>query len=102
VSLSESLGDPLLEAHPPTDACYSVHCHACGVDEPGTGYLACGECGHLYRRRSDLRRRWRQELTCFYRDETDGSWRQRLGYWWRWLTVRADRVTFCQECGHDF
>jgi hypothetical protein len=83
--------------HPPTDACLPDHCHWHDEDEPGGGYVLCGECGHLYRTARDLRRAYRREVL-------SGSgfgiplWRR----FWAALTVRADQITFCQECIHDF
>lgn len=83
--------------HEPTDACIDVHCHWHNVDELGTGYITCGECGHLYRTARDLRRAYRREVLS--RPGFGISLRWRL---WRAMTIRARRIYFCQECIHDF
>lgn len=84
------------EQHEVTAACQEDHCHSCQVDEPGTGYILCGECGHLYRTARDLRRAYRRIVWEFWRE--DHHWRTL----WKILTVRASRIYFCQECIHDF
>jgi hypothetical protein len=90
-----------MTTHEPTKACVLVHCHWHDVDEPGPGYLRCFECGHLYRTKGELRRRYRQELRNAYHDGPLERWDWLRLRWWL-LTVRASRVTFCQECSHDF
>jgi hypothetical protein len=83
--------------HQPTTECLPVHCHWHNVDEPGTGYISCPECGHLYRTPGELRRAYRRHML------TRPNWGVPL--WprlWAALTVRASRITFCQECIHDF
>jgi hypothetical protein len=40
--------------HEVTQACAGIHCWIHDVDEPGTGYRACFECGHLYRTEQEL------------------------------------------------
>ena len=84
------------DQHEPSDVCISVHCHWHNVDEPGTGYIGCGECGHLYRTACELRRAYRREVL---RPSFGVPLRWRL---WRVLTIRASRISFCQECIHDF
>lgn len=86
----------LVIEHEPTDACLGVHCHWHNVDEPGTGYIICGECGHLYRTARDLRRAWRREVL---RPGFHVPLWRRL---WRAATIRARKIYFCQECIHDF
>jgi hypothetical protein len=51
---------PNRQSHEPTDACGRIHCFAHMVDEPGPGYLACGECGHMYKTKRELRREHRR------------------------------------------
>lgn len=72
-----------------------LHCHSCGVDEDGPAYIGCGECGHLYRRASDLRRAYRRGARRVY---GRGMW------WWRFRANfrRARDIFWCQECSHDF
>lgn len=86
-----------MTVHEATDACIADHCHWHDVDEPGSGYILCGECGHLYRTARELRRAYRRAVMT----------RRRFGVsWWFCLlhavTVRAGRVSFCQHCIHDF
>lgn len=81
-----------------------MHCHWHNVDEPGPGYIGCGECGHLYRTAGQLRRAYRRVIWQMWRyDAQPGA---RLPWLWRTLwraaTVRARRISFCQECIHDF
>jgi hypothetical protein len=86
---------PSVGEHAPTDACLPVHCHWHNVDEPGTGYILCGECGHLYRTPRELRQAYRKAVL-----HMQGM------AWWRRIfqaaTVRAGRRSFCQFCVHDF
>lgn len=83
--------------HEPTDACADVHCYSCHLDESGAGYIVCLECGHIYRTARDLRRAYRREVL-----RRPGFGAPRWWRIWRALTVRASRITFCQECIHDF
>lgn len=85
--------------HEATDACAPDHCHWHSVDEPGTGYILCGECGHLYRTASELRRAYRREVMRGPRYFSGPPWWCRA---WRALTIRASKIYFCQECIHDF
>lgn len=82
--------------HEPTDACLPDHCHWHNVDEPGDGYILCPECGHLYRTARELRRAYRRQVL------RPGFSVPLLWRLWRALTIRASRITFCQECIHDF
>lgn len=82
--------------HVPTDACLPDHCYFHNVDEPGGGYVLCGECGHLYRTPRELRSAYRRVVWGFWRE--DHHWRSL----WRFLTIRASRIYFCQYCIHDF
>lgn len=92
--------------HEPSDACIDVHCHSCHEDEPGSGYIVCGECGHLYRTAGDLRRAYRREYWRLYRaPPTDLFGMERVPMWrvvWQILTIRAKKIYFCQHCIHDF
>lgn len=91
--------------HGPTNACSAVHCHSCNVDEPGTGYITCPECGHLYRTAGALRRAYRRSVWERRRWAREVLSLDGLG--WaevalRALTIRARDIHFCQECLHDF
>lgn len=86
------------QMHEVTEACYPIHCHEHQVDEPGPGFLGCGECGHLYRTRGELRRAYRREFWRVSRTFHDPLWRRA----WRVLTVREKHIYFCQHCIHDF
>lgn len=93
--------------HEPTDECDAVHCYEHMVDESGTGYICCGECGHLYQTAGDLRRRyrtvvwdmWRRQPRIF-RSEWTGP--GLFGILFMMATVRAKKIYFCQYCIHDF
>jgi len=90
--------------HAASDTCAGIHCEIHQVDEPGSGYYGCGECYHLYPTAGSLRRAYRRRL------RQDPPRRLRGGEssygLWGWLKlylfVRTDRITFCQECSHDF
>jgi hypothetical protein len=93
--------------HQVTDACAGMHCETHQVDEivAGSGYLTCGECYHLYPSPGSLRRAYRRRLRqdpprprLFANEFNYGL----LGWLKLYLFVRADRITFCQECSHDF
>lgn len=84
-------------AHEPTAACDAVHCYSHHVDEPGPGYIVCGECGHLYRTARELRRAYRRASLAIP-DYDVPRWR----ILWRAWTIRASSIFFCQECIHDF
>jgi hypothetical protein len=92
--------------HEPTDACNDIHCYSHMVDELGPGYLACLECGHMYRTAGELRRAYRAALWRTWHDH-----RRLFGpdfgsglaaTLWRMATVRASKIYFCQHCLHDF
>jgi hypothetical protein len=93
--------------HDPTDACSPHHCRSHNIDEPVVGmrYILCGECGHLYPTAGSLRRAYRRRLR---QDPPrphlrDNAYNYGLYHWLRlYLSVRASRITFCQECSHDF
>lgn len=98
--------DFLRDQHEPTAACNDTHCYSCHVDEQGTGYIRCLECGHIYRTARELRRLYRRELIRLHRrrspspfDFPEPSTRQVI---WMALTARASNITFCQHCIHDF
>ena len=40
--------------HAASDTCAGIHCEIHQVDEPGPGYIGCGECLHLYPTRASL------------------------------------------------
>lgn len=96
-----------LEQHEPTAACHDIHCYIHNVDEPGPGYVSCGECFHLYRSAGDLRRAHRCAMCQAMRADlkllVGDTWRSS---WWRFLwhllTVRAEKIYSCPFCGHDF
>lgn len=102
----------LLQPHDPSEDCRH-HCFVCQVDEPGSGYIRCFECNHLYTSRRKLRQAFRSELirgAQFSRQigikepfwRSNGFTHSTVRYWWMLLTVRASRLGFCQHCGHDF
>jgi len=75
-------------------------------DETGTSaYVVCGECYHLYPTPGSLRRAYRRKL---HRDPPrphlfGNEFNYGLLDWLKlYLFVRTDRITFCQECSHDF
>jgi len=94
--------------HEPSDACNGQHCHWHNVDEDDTGaYIACFECGHVYRTKRALRRAYRREYSRWW--TWDLPWLRGNGFGTRrailrrWLfTPRASKIFFCQECSHDF
>lgn len=104
----------LLVPHELDEECNGDHCYICDVDEPGTGYRRCFECNHLYRSRRDLRHAYRQHLiggmlfsrnklgipTPFWRSNSFGPSTVRT--WWMMITIRAEKIHFCQHCTHDF
>lgn len=85
------------DEHQPFVSCAPVHCHWHNLDEPGAGYITCLECGHLYRTAGELRRAYRRQM---FRIPRFGVPRWRIA--WAALTARAARISFCQECIHDF
>lgn len=49
----------LVIPHEEGPMCGGLHCHMCGVDEPGDGaFRRCFECGHVYRTAESLREAW--------------------------------------------
>ena len=110
----------ILVPHEPTNACAAVHCHSHHVDEPSLpAYVACNECGHVYRTSGELRAAYRRIVTQFTfpsREREDDPFgglfdaprstgRARLLELWDWLLsrfARARDIHFCQECLHDF
>jgi len=102
--------DLMRDQHEPTRSCADMHCYSCMVDEPGTGYIVCGECGHVFRTARELRRLHRRGLWKAHRS-IDGViagvpvdmpavplWRVA----WRLAMVRAKNIYFCPHCIHDF
>lgn len=103
----------LTEQHEPGNECYGLHCWEHHVDEasrPGD-YIACGECGHIYRTAGELRRAYRREILRVHSWEGD-RWLipdrgpfggpTRLQKLIAALTIRASKIYFCQHCIHDF
>lgn len=90
-----------LTPHEPTEACLHVHCHSHHVDEPSyPAYIACAECGHVYRSAAELRRAYRRLWDPLGRRR----WRARLSDLWGWLRSRVARardIDICLECLHD-
>lgn len=93
------------EPHQARDDCAGIHCEIHQVDEPGPGYYGCGECYHLYPTVRSLRRAYRRRL----RQDPPrlhlfgNEYHYGLLAWLRlYLFVRTSRITFCQECSHDF
>jgi hypothetical protein len=98
--------------HYPSDDCWGDHCYHHNVDEPANwpSYLVCGECGHRYRTKRELRAAARASLR---KDWRFPSYRPRLlvvrpyeqsigGWAWRYLTVRAGKICSCPFCTADF
>jgi len=100
-------------------------CHSCSRQETPVGrwYSICGECGHVYRSRRELRREYRRGLfECLVQewrdirrsgvadelffDITDSRVRARrrdlVREWCGAWTVHADKIQFCPLCMHDF
>lgn len=107
---------PRGEAHEIVDDCAEMHCVSHQVDEPGDGYIACGECGHNYRTPLALAwawhvsawRLWWFELRACHNTwvgrRTLWSWRIRTALLlWRVFIPRwPSQIWYCQECSHDF
>lgn len=98
----------LTTQHAPSEECLDEHCHWHHVDEPighRPYYVICLECAHLYRTKRSMRhayRRAERKAERFARRTfAEAVHPGRLAHWWRRLTVRADRITFCQFCTHD-
>lgn len=96
-----------LGPHEPSEVCGAIHCYIHNVDEPGPGYLGCGECFHLYRTRRDLRRAYRamiwqttkrSDLRLFIGDAWRWSWWR---FVWHMITLRVGKIYYCPECSHD-
>lgn len=101
-------GCAVTDPHEPSDACHREHCYSCNVDEPGTGYIVCPECFHVYRTARELRRAYRRASWRLHRtpmplpdfaDDRGPRWGRLL---WHLATVRARNINFCQHCIHDF
>lgn len=115
--------------HEPTDRCSNLHCHSHNVDEPGRGYIICTECGHLYPTRWHLWWRRVREMAPTLWGDRPSRWRHLRAHhlpaielaslgllgpikpptWpdWFWNLLRLpfrrpSRISFCQECSHDF
>ena len=73
--------------HRVTAACTLDHCSFHDVDEPGTGYLTCAECGHLYRTAEEMQAEWRANAPPELRD---GPVPDPVDIW------------FCPLCAHNF
>lgn len=92
------------------------HCYSCNVDESGSAYQWCFECGHGYRTRRELRKEYKKiHNQLLVNDWKSATWRRdsvslhlkepkwRLVYIWiRSRFVRVSRITFCQKCIHNF
>jgi hypothetical protein len=101
-----------LTPHEPSARCENIHCFIHMVDEPGDGYLTCGECFHLFRTRRALRAAERAQLRDDWRHPwSRPTWRRRrypataltVSRWVRhYLTIRAGRIYSCPLCAHDF
>lgn len=81
--------------------CWEVHCVMHGLDEVGSGYRRCGECGHLYDSARELRRLYRRG----YWEALHSGWVAKpfnVKRLWHLVTIRASRIAFCQLCMHDF
>lgn len=80
------------DRHEPTDACAHCHCHYHHVDEAGKTYRECYECGHAYPTARALRREHRRRVPFRYYPRT----------WLYSLFTRADDITCCPLCAHDW
>lgn len=89
--------------HYPRDVCGDFHCAIHHVDEVGAGYRRCFECGHLYRSKRELVRMYRREYLACVGSVPSTRWaRWAPRTWWHILTIKADKIRFCQVCVHDF
>jgi rubrerythrin len=91
--------------HEATDACGSVHCVFHQEDEPGRGYLICGECGHLFKTKRALRREHRRvfrEISHAVPLFSNARQAGHIRFWWMMLFLRADKIWVCPFCAHDF
>lgn len=76
--------------------------HRVHEDVPFDAHMVCFECGHVYETRRALVAAYRATMPWslhLWATEFEPS------YWsclWRWITVRADTILFCQFCLHDF
>lgn len=92
--------------HEPTDDCWEWHCVIHDLDEVGDGYLRCGERGHLYLTRRELRTKYRRMIwgiDGFRHPLGQGGFSKPI--WvqlWDMATVKADEVYWCMECAHNF
>lgn len=103
-------------AHTPecVDPERTSHCWFHG-DEPLTDdtFQVCFECGHVYETPAELVAEWRRQSprptlreALHWPTADNAEWGfgpvEYVRAWWRRLTVRADRIFFCQVCVHDF
>jgi hypothetical protein len=95
--------------HEVEESCLMDHCTYHQEDEPLPGYLACGECGHLFKTKRVLRKRFREiHREMQYSEGRKIPWISnefvtgRLRFWWINLTVRAGKIWACPFCAHDF
>lgn len=110
----------------------AIHCHSCNKDEQvpsGGAFVICPECFHVYPRPEDLKKAFLKQAWWHFKfdmkrgrrnrtvlvDAPDGgteelfTWRPtrfvRLSACWfmiRWLFRDPNKISFCQECIHDF
>jgi len=86
--------------HEPSDNCISFHCYIHGLDEgvDEPMYIACDECGHVYRTARALRKAYREASRRAQKHFPVPL----LPHLWRLATVRASRISFCQYCNSEF
>lgn len=119
--------DRFTDPHVESDLCHGEHCHIHQVDEPVLGaYRVCGECGHVYYSRHELRQAYRREWLAALRaapvpppppwsgvvlvlpdaltpKKPPPRWVTWVCNWWRVVfPPMAKNISFCQECVHDF
>jgi hypothetical protein len=119
--------DSRRDEHDVSEQCKSMHCECHHVDEPEPGYLACGECLHLYRTARALRRAYRRKaFKIFWEDlrgrgpklpdRDDPIWNdapddmkpprfpklQLIRSMIKLLWIKADKIYSCPCCSHDF
>lgn len=103
--------------HEPSGDCFDLHCFEHHVDEGYAGYVACLECGHVYRSKTELRMVYRFMMREAQKrfDEplvwgSPNRWGRALLQWVRReimagrgaSRILASRIFFCPYCGHDF
>lgn len=88
--------------HEPSEACAGRHCYEHHVDEDPDGtYLACLECGHVYRTAAELRRAYRRLWDRLVRADFRRWPIEAAALWLGSRFRRARSVRSCPYCAHD-